>query len=238
MNLLEHVIEACGGIEAWRQLRRFTAHLSLRSAVLTRNGKSGLLGDIVVEGCTKLQRLQIPCFTAPNRRAYYHPHRVAIEHSDGTLLEERHGPGLAFTHHAGETQWDDLQLAYYCGCWTWNVLTDPFLLAGPDFHAEELPTWVENGETWRRLKVRFPTGTAARIGTKVFYFDRNWLQRRVDHDPADWGGVAIAQYCWAHHRFSGILVPTLHRCTTVSDTGSAVQSDFGPDIEVFDVVYE
>jgi len=45
-----------------------------------------------------------------------------------------------------------LQLAYFAGYAMWTYLNIPFLLAGPGVESEELETWQEAGETWRRLK--------------------------------------------------------------------------------------
>jgi hypothetical protein len=238
MGLLLDALEACGGMDQWHRLQRFTVHLSIDGTLFARKGKAGLLRNIVVEGRTKQQALQITGFTAPDRRGLYDPDRVAIERSDGELLEERKNPRAAFVGHTDQTPWDSLHLAYYCGCLIWNYLTAPFLLADSDFQTEELSSWQEDDETWRRLRVVFPPRIATHGSEQIFYFDRNGLQRRVDYEGAVLGGVQITQDFRAHQNFSGILVPTLGRSRWVRPDGTVIPTPVALDIEIFDAVFE
>jgi hypothetical protein len=50
-------------------------------------------------------------------------------------------------------KWDDLQLAYFA---KWTYLNTPFLFVLPGVETEEIQSWQEDGEAWRRLKVTFP----------------------------------------------------------------------------------
>ena len=43
----------------------------------------------------------------------------------------------------------------------WTYLNTPFLLVRPGVESEEVAPWQEAGETWRRLKVRFPSDIKA-----------------------------------------------------------------------------
>jgi hypothetical protein len=238
MALLEDALDARGGLDRWRRLRRFTAHVSMDGALFARKGKARLLKNIVVEGCTRRQSLQITGFTAPDRRGLYDPDRVAVENSDGQLLEERRNPRLAFAGHSDQTPWDDLHLAYYCGYLTWNYLVTPFLFTGESFLTEELSPWRENEETWRRLKVVFPPHIATHCTEQVFYFDESGHERRVDYEAAILGGLRISQYSSAYQSFSGILIPTLCRSRVVGRNGATAKGRVVFDIEVFDALFE
>jgi hypothetical protein len=238
MTLLEDALEACGGMDRWRQLRRFTVHMSLDGVLFAHKGKAGLLKEIVVEGCTRQQSLQITGFTTPDRRSLYDPARVAIERGDGELLLERPDPRAAFFGHAEPTPWDDLHLAYYCGYLSWNYLTTPFLFADTDFQTQELSPWHEQGETWRRLRVAFPARLATHSPEQILYFDRRSLQRRIDYEAAVLGGARFVEYTWAHQNFSGIVLPTLRRSLRVGPDGAVIPGGAALDIEIFDAVFK
>src|SRR6202000_3085183 len=107
MTLLDEVLEACGGIEPWRRLTRFTLHLSIDGDLLARQGRAGDFKDLVAEGSTRAQAMQFTGFTAPDSRGLYQPDRVAIESLDGTVIEARQDPHADFVAHA-DGAWDDL----------------------------------------------------------------------------------------------------------------------------------
>jgi hypothetical protein len=238
MTLLAEVIESHGGATLWRQLRRFSAHMSIEGALLARKGKGGTLEDVVVDGSTRDQFLRFTGFPAPDRRAIYRPGRVSIETLDGQVLEARDEPRAAFAGHTDRSAWDDLHLAYFAGYANWNYLTSPFLLTDPGFAVEELASWQEDGETWRRLKVRFPSHIATHSPEQTFYFDRQGLQRRVDYRAIAAGGAMIAHYTWAHEEFSGIVVPTRHSAFRLTSDGRVTGDPPSLTIEVLDVAFE
>src|ERR1700730_11204503 len=95
MGLLEDALNAAGGLDCWRRLRRFTVHLSIRGALITRNGKRGLLDELVVEGCTHAQSLRLTGLTVRGNCAIYQPERVAIEGLNAGVLQERKNPQAA-----------------------------------------------------------------------------------------------------------------------------------------------
>jgi len=238
MGLLEDALSAAGGLDRWRELRRFTAYLSIKGELLARTRKAGMLSEVVAEGSTRVQSLRLTGFVAPNKRGTYRPDRVAIENLDGSLLQERNNPRAAFLDRADRASWDDLDLTYFFGFSLWNYLTAPFLLAFPGVETEELPIWRQQGETWRRLKVIIPPSVATHSREQTFYFDDSGLQRRMDYHAIDAQGVQIAHYSSAHQKFSGIVVATLRRSMKLRPDGSVVQKPSSVDIEIFDASFE
>jgi hypothetical protein len=239
MTLLEDALGASGGMDRWHQLQRFTVHMSIDGALLASKGKAGLLKDLVAEGCTHVQSLRLTGFTAPDRRCVYRPDQVAIEGLNGDLLQVRSNPRAAFLGHTDRTPWDDLHLAYFCGVLIWNCLTTPFLLAHPDVKIEELPSWREGGESWRRLRAVFPALIATHSPDQTFYFDREGLPRRLDYrTSASTGAAQIANYFSAHQEFSGIVVPTLHRAFRLGSDGAVITKPASVNIEIFDASFE
>jgi hypothetical protein len=107
--------------------------------------------------------------------------------------------------------WSDLQLAYFAGYAMWTYLNIPFLLARPGVESEEVEPWQESGETWRRLKVRFPADIATHSTEQTLYFDRQGLLRRQDYNVEIDGTAGAAHYVYDHKEFSGIVFPTKRR---------------------------
>ena len=206
MTLLGEVIESHGGARLWRQFRRFSAHLSIDGVLLAEKGKADAIKDVVVDGSTRDQFLRFTGFTAPDRRATYRPDRVTVESLDGQVIAARERPCAAFAGHTESTPWDDLHLAYFVGYANWIYFTTPFLLAGDDFVSEELTPWQEDGRTWRRLKVTFPSRVATHSPEQTFYFDQQGQQRCVEYRAAAAGGARVVEYTWAPEEVSGIIV--------------------------------
>jgi len=93
----------------------------------------------------------------------------------------------------------------------WTYLNTPFLLVRPGVESEEIEPWQEAGETWRRLKVRFPADIATHSKEQTLYFDRQGLLKRHDYDVEISGGTPAAHYVSDLKEFSGILFPTKRR---------------------------
>ena len=105
MGLLEEALHASGGLLLWRQAQRFTAHVSIGGALCTQKCSSAQLKELLVEGSTRDQVLEITGFMAADRRALYRPDWVALEGSDGRRLKERTATPAefhpAYEYHVG-----------------------------------------------------------------------------------------------------------------------------------------
>jgi hypothetical protein len=238
MALLHDVLRASGGLDRWRQLRRFTVHMSIGGVLCAEKCGGAQLKDLVVEGCTRQQELEMTGFAAPDKRALYRPDRVALEGCDGNVLQERRATPAQFQDDFRTSSWDELQLAYYCGSLIWNYLTVPFVFADGDVVTEELAPIEAGGKSLRRLQVRFPSRIAIHSLEHVFYFDSDALLQRQEYPAAHEDQTRIAQMFSGHQRFSGILLPTLCRQLKVGIDGGAVARPFLLDLEIFDAVFE
>jgi hypothetical protein len=238
MTLLAEVIESHGGADLWRQLRRFSARMSIGGMLLADKGKADTLKDVVVDGSTREQFLRFTGFTAPDLRATYRPDRVTVESLDGQVLAARDQPRAAFAGHIDSTRWDDLHLAYFVGYANWNYLTTPFVLAGEGFASEELAPWQEDGQTWRRLKVTFPSGIATHSPEQTFYFDQQGLQRCVEYRAIAACGAMFCDYTWAQEEFSGIIVPTQRSAFRLASNGRVITDPPSVTVELLDVAFE
>jgi hypothetical protein len=236
VTLLDDVLQVGGGLDLWRQRRRFTVHISIGGVLLARKCRAALLKDLVAEGGTQQQALEITGF-ASDQRGLYRPDWVALEGPDGQILQERHAPPATFRGHLKSTTWDNLQLIHYCGYLIWNYVAAPFILADSDFLTQELESGDVHGESWRRLKVEFPSRVVTHSAEQTFYFDHEGLLRRVDYPAID-DETPIAQVFWEHQRFSGILVPTLCRISKIGVGGQLIAEPPLVHIEIFDAVFE
>lgn len=235
MALLDDVIDASGGMARWNGLSRFTLHLSVAGTLFSAAGHSSEFKDVTAEGSTRVQSVRFTGITGGEHSASFQADTITIESLDGEVLRARHDPHLAFAAASPHALADDLHLVFFCGVAIWNHLTNPFLLAHPDVVVEELAPWQENTETWRRLRARFPPSLITLASEQILYFDENALQRRADHDLF---GMRVAQSCWAHDNFNGIVVPTLRRAQTMRPDGTVSAKPILMDVEIFDAVFE
>jgi hypothetical protein len=238
VGLLENALRASGGLDQWRLTRRFTLHMSIAGSLCAARCRTAQLKELVVEGCTQAQALEITGFARADLRALYRPDWVALEGQDARRLMERRGSPEEFRSSLRSMTWDELQLAHYCGYLIWNYIATPFILADPDFETKELPRNVARGERLRRLSVVFPGRVVTHASAQTFYFDRDGFLRRLDYPAAHDDHTQIAQMFSGHQRFSGILVPTLCRLLSIGAEGMPVAKPSLVDVEIFDAHFE
>ena len=221
-GLVQQTIDAHGGLERWRRFEHVSAHLRNGGVLWTLKQQQGVLDDVNVRVALRKEWASHSPFGKPTLRTSFEPHRVAIETTDGRVVEERLAPRDSFAGHGLDTPWDRLQLAYFAGYAMWTYLTTPFLFAMDGIATEELEPWRENGEIWRRLKVTFPPHIATHSTVQTFYFDSEALLRRHDYDTDVLGRTPAAHYVHDYQEFSGLLVPTTRRVFGRNPDGTPV----------------
>jgi hypothetical protein len=85
-----------------------------------------------------------------------------------------------------------------------------FLLARPDVVSEEGTPWQENGQTWRRLQIRFPANIATHNTNQTLYIDGDGLLKRHDYDVDISGGTQAVHYMSEYREAGGFRFPTKH----------------------------
>jgi hypothetical protein len=209
-ELLQLVLEAHGGLARWNQFNTLSAHLKQGGVIWPLKGKAGMLDEVGVTIDLHRQLTSHSPFGAADRRTAVTPGRAAIETTAGQVVEELRDPRASFAGHALDTPWSNLQLAYFVGYAMWNYLTLPFAFTRAGFELAELPTWRENGETLRRLRVTFPDDIATHSRVQTFYFSADGLLRRHDYEVDISGGAPAAHYFSGHTEVQGIIFPTRH----------------------------
>jgi hypothetical protein len=221
-GLVQLTIDAHGGFERWGRFEHVSAHLRNGGVLWALKHQPGVIEDVNVRVALRREWASHFPFGKPHLRTSFEPHRVAIETTDGHVIEERLTPRDSFAGHALDTPWDQLQLAYFAGYAMWTYLTTPFVFAMDGVATAELGPWRENGEIWRRLKVTFPPHIATHSTVQTFYFDSDALLRRHDYDADVLAGTPAAHYVHDYQEFSGLLVPTTRRVYGRMPDGTAV----------------
>lgn len=236
-SLVQLTIDVHGGFERWRRFEHVSAHLRTGGILWALKHQQGVLDDVNVRVALRREWTSHSPFLKPNLRTSFEPHRVAIETTDGHIVEERLQPRDSFEGHRVDTPWDSLQLAYFAGYAMWTYLTTPFLFAVEGVTAEELEPWPENGEMWRRLKVTFPHSIATHSTVQVFYFGADGLLRRHDYDAEVLGGTPAAHYVHEYDNVSGIMVPTKRRVLGREPDGTPARDPLIVTIDLSEVEF-
>jgi hypothetical protein len=211
-RLVQSSIEAHGGLDRWQQIRQISASLAPGGIAFRQRGQDAFTRtptrvsvDTVAQGAT------FQPFLAPDQRATYLPDRTTVETAEGTILEQLDGPRQSFRSMAAGTPWKATQLAYFVGYAMWMYLTMPFSLLTGGIACEETEPWDEEGETWRALRINFPSSYVTHSREQTLYFDASGLMRRLDYAPEISGGVKVAHYLHDHRAVDGIVFPTRRR---------------------------
>jgi hypothetical protein len=230
-NLLSAVLDAHGGLTNWASTRRMTALLSLGGPFWAARGWPDLYSGSTVTLDPHREHITFAPFGDKGRLSLLEvaPERVTISLTDGQVIEHRVDPRKSFPadFSPADTPWDAVQVAYFTSAAVWNYLTAPFVFTYPGVEAQEIESWVEGSQTWRRLAVTFPASIANHNARQVFYYDENFMQRRMDYSPVVTGSPPVAHYTSDHKVFDGFLFPTRRRVHLHDEHGIADQQ-FAP----------
>jgi hypothetical protein len=211
-DLLQLAIDAHGGEERWRALDALT--LRYRAGGLAFAMKMRGLGakPFEAEVDTREPRAVLRSFPKPGRRGVLEGGAVRIETEAGEVVAERARPAEAFRSPRRLVRWDDLDLLYFSAYAIWGYATAPFHLTRDGIELEEIEPWEEDGERWRRLRVRYPADMPVHSREQVFHYDSGGLLRRHDYTAEAFGQWArAAHYSYDHRTFDGIVFPTRRR---------------------------
>ena len=236
-DLLDTVIEAHGGLERWNQLNTVSARLIQGGVLWPLKGQAGVLDDVVVTASLHEERASHRPFGAADRHSSFTPERVAIETTDGTVVEALDQPRASFAGHALETPWSTLQLAYFVGTAMWTYLAQPFAFTLPGFVTSELEPWDEAGQHWRRLHVAWPSYLATHSTEQTLYVNSDGLLARHDYDVEISGGTSAAHYLSDYDDVAGIRLPTKHRIFPRSPDGQSLAEPLIVSIDLSEITF-
>ncbi|MCW2665009.1 MAG: hypothetical protein JWP83_6161 [Mycobacterium sp.] len=237
MNLLDEVLASYGGANRWQQINVIKIHQMVGGALWPLKGVDSVINDSTVEIMLKEQRVWHRPLPRPGLRSSYTPDRVAIETDEDTpqTVESLTSPRESFSGHSLQTPWSMLQLAYFAGYAMWTYLSEPYSLTFPGVQTEELGEWNEDGQTWRRLGVRYPASIATHSAEQVLYVDSDGLLRRRDYVVDIAAGSPAAHYTDDHREFDGIVLPVKRVVYVRDDKGKRVADIVSVTIDIDDV---
>lgn len=213
-GLLDEVLAAHGGVEAWKSVSAITARGRL-GGLLPRRFPGDRLASFTVRVQVAEPRTVLHGFPQAGQRAVLERGDVRIETAEGERLDSRTGPRSAFSGLSGlrrNVRWDPLDTAYFAGYAFWNYLTAPFLLARDDVDVTEGEPGQASGRRWRRLQATFPARFDTHCREQTFHVDDDGLIRRHDFVAEPVGRwAAAALHCDEHRRFDGLVLPTRRR---------------------------
>jgi hypothetical protein len=233
--LLALALEAHGGLARWNALRRVRARLHIGGGLWAFKGQPGLFADTGFSASLHDQDgIVFERLGARALRSVYRPGAVRIETQDGAPLEARDAPRDSF----GQGDWDVVHAAYFSSYAMWNYLTQPFLYTLPGFEVEELSPWQEAGETWRRLRIRYPLHVAGHSREQVSYFGPDGLLRRHDYEVDVLGGATGANYASEYREVDGIMVPLRRLVYGRRDDGQRIEEPLLVSIDIADIAFD
>jgi hypothetical protein len=241
-RLLTSVLDAHGGLQNWAKVTKLTATMSLHGPFWAARGWPNVYLDQRVVLDPHHEHVTFTPFTAQDRTSVFdvRPERISIMDTRGNVIERRAEPRASFPipFEPASTPWDAVQVAYFTSAAVWNYLTAPFVFARPDVTAREIEPWNEGAETWRRLAVTFPEPIANHNAEQVFYYDDNFMLRRMDYSPDVTGNPPVAHYTYDHKRFDGFVFPTRRRVFLHDANGVADESFVPIAIDIASVSVE
>jgi hypothetical protein len=208
--LLERVLDAHGGLEAWSKATRVSAELSLDGPFWDWRGQPSIRRRQTVTLDPRREHISVMPLLGEDTTAVFDAERdtVEIRSADGTVLHHRDKPRSSFPAYTDDVQWDESQIAYFVGMGNWNYLVEPYLFTYPGVQAREIEPWQENGETWRQLAVQFPANLPNHNPHQTFYYGPDYLLRRMDYAPDLTGDSPIAHYPSDPRFFDGFVFYT------------------------------
>ncbi|MFF8593857.1 hypothetical protein ACF061_20885 [Streptomyces sp. NPDC015220] len=234
-ELLSTVLDAHGGLARWREARRITARQFFGGALWGMKGHPGALNDVEVTVALDREYVSQTPFFEPGHRTAFTADRVAVETSDGTVVEELTDPRASFAGHDLMTPWNRLQLAYFSGSAMWTYLAEPLSLTFPGVRTEEIDPWTEGGREFRRLRVTFPSTLATLSTEQVLYIGDDGLIHRRDYSVEIAGNTPAAHYVSGHQEVSGLIIPTTRMIYARDESGHKVSDPLVVSVQLKDV---
>lgn len=210
-SLLEHVINAHGGLEQWQRLEQLAIYHRSGGFAFAAKLQGRRLAPRLARVSTSRQRIELTPYP-PGDRGVFDRGAVRIETNAGRIIAQR--PDGAASIHSWRSRlwWDKLDLLYFTGSALWTYIATPFIFATPGFEVQELDPWTEGANVWNRLAVTFPPEIRTHARRQIFYFDADGLLRRLDYTAEEFGKRArAAHFCSDHREFAGLVFPTRRR---------------------------
>jgi len=233
-DLLNKVLDAHGGLDAWRCFERVEATIISGGLMFELKGQPQDPTPRRMAVALQHEWASVQPFGADDQKTDFTPDRVAIEKLDGTVVAELMDPEASFEGDDLHTPWNPLQRAYFNGYALWTYLTSPFLMVLPGFSARELDPIEDDGRTLTGLQLTFPDGFVSHSTLQEFYFGPDLLLARHDYRVDIAGSFSAIQYISDFVDVDGIIMPTKRRAYRRGDDGRAILDELMVSIDLSD----
>jgi hypothetical protein len=207
--LLEHVLAARGGTDRWADISTISTRIDYGGPFWEFKGHADFVGVDAVEANIHEQHIRLVQESTGRVTVFdKKTDRVTVTDRDGQLIEALDSPRTTFDGFTMDNKWSIAQMAYFRGYATWHYLVEPYIFTYPGVEAHEVESWVENGQTWRGLRVTFPDTVDTHNETQLYFFDDAGLLRRMDYQPVVNGYSPTAHYIRSEGTFDGFVVAT------------------------------
>ncbi|CAB1075321.1 hypothetical protein JY97_04155 [Alkalispirochaeta odontotermitis] len=209
---IEKICEAHGGIDRWRKLEAVEAVISV-GGFLFKAKRRPALSRVRVRAAIRKPEFTFYDYPGPGRNSVFMGNEeVRITDAGHQVLVSRQQPRVAIRRLRRQLYWDALDFTYFGGYATWNYLVTPFLFSGDGFKIDMLEPQSTDPDYPVKLQVDFPPDFPSHCRRQIFYFDRDYLLRRLDYTAevvSRW--ARAAHTCKNYREFDGIKFPTKRR---------------------------
>ena len=211
-KIIEKIFDSHGGAARWRKLESIEAIISVRG-FLFKAKRRPVLNRVRVRAFTREPRFTFYDYPRSGRNSeFIGNEEVRITDADNQVLTNRLQPRSAMRRIRRQLYWDALDFTYFGGYATWNYLVTPFLFLSNDFYFEKIEPVFADPEYPLQLQVLFPRDLPTHCKKQTFYFDRDYLLRRLDYTAevvSRWAHAA--HLCENYREFDGFKIPTKRR---------------------------
>jgi hypothetical protein len=215
MALLDRVIEAHGGEQAWSSAKAISARVEVSVLLVRTRFPHGGPDPFTVRAETHEPRAVIEPFAPEGYRGIFDHGRIRIETAAGETLGERENPRPLFFGASGlrrSLRWDLLDALYFSGYALWNYLATPILFRREGVEVTEGEPYEEDGVRFERLDVEFPDDLDSHCRRQSFLVDEGARIVRHLYTADVVGRWARGVHVYAGHScFDGLLLPTRRR---------------------------
>ncbi|UKZ56808.1 hypothetical protein TrVGV298_010649 [Trichoderma virens] len=228
-KLLSAVLDSHGGERRFNEINSIKVTFNLSGLLFDDKGCPSHLQPTITINPHAPKASFTGLGNVADERWEFLPNKTWIERRDGSVRLSRENPRVACAN-AQDSKWDDLHMLYFTGYAMWNYLTAPFSFTLPGVTTRELKDHAENGETWRVLEVTYPDDFPTHNKIQQFYYDEQFMVRRLDYAPDVLGGPSASQYMFDYKTSGGLTFPTLRRVVPRAASGV-----FGPRLVLMDL---
>jgi hypothetical protein len=234
-DLLDFVVDRHGGLDRWQAATTLSATFHLSGPLWRLKARSDLIGPVHLVADIHRQRSSIAPF-GPDAQLDFDADADRVVITRGVQAATVDSPRRIMAAYPREHPWSLAEAGYFIAYASRMYLLEPFLLTLPGVRTREIEPWSEDGETWRRLEVRFPRQLATHSAVQTYYFDaETGLQRRIDYAPEVTANTPTAHYTSEHRDFDGLIVPTRRRMLGRDEHGVADHSGANILLDVHDL---